>query len=56
MMQELIRAGDALVIYLDFPPVEAEESRKNARKALKEWQRVSDAAKIQLGLLKERGE
>ncbi len=55
-MKELIQAGDALVIYLDFPPVEAEESRKNARKALKKWQRVSDAAKRQLGLLKEGGE
>ena len=49
-LQELILAGDALVVHLDFPPAEAVDAQNEARKALKEWRRVSDAAKSQLGL------
>lgn len=49
-MQEIVLAGDAIVVYLDCPSVEAKEARANAVKALKEWRRVSDAAKRQLGL------
>ena len=47
-LQELVLAGDALVVHLDCPPVEAEGARREASKALKEWRRVSDAAKTQL--------
>lgn len=48
MLQGLILAGDALIVYLDFPPAEAEESRRNARRAVKEWQRVTEAARRRL--------
>lgn len=49
-LQELVRAGDALVVQLDFPPDTAKGAQREAAKALKEWRRVSDAAKRQLGL------
>ena len=49
-LQELIRAGDALVVHLDYPPNEAADAQKTADKALKEWRRVSDAAKAKLGI------
>ena len=49
-LQEIVLAGDALVIQLDFPPAQAVDAQNEARKALKHWQRVSDAIKRELGL------
>lgn len=43
--KELLRAGDALVVYLDCPPPEAKESRENAVRAIKEWQRLAAEAR-----------
>jgi len=49
-LQEIILAGDALVVHLDCPPVEAEAARAEAHNALREWRRVSDAGKAKLGI------
>ena len=46
--QELILAGDALIMYHDCPPPEAKESRKNAIKAIREWRRLAVAATTQV--------
>ena len=40
-IQELILAGDALIVYLDCPLPEAAESRENAIKAIREWRRAA---------------